>query len=145
MGDNRWIGISISHFRFRRAFVAQGYSLDLLPFKARLFPVGPIFAFAICLFVLVGQGYDSWMADPVSPSDIIACYIGIPIVIIFYAGYKIVKRSKVIPLMEVDLDTGREEFVVEDSASTSIKMHDPRTWVQMKSLRQRLGRNKDTA
>ncbi|ORY94207.1 amino acid permease-domain-containing protein [Syncephalastrum racemosum] len=103
-----WLGIAASHWRFRRAFVAQGKDIKELPFRARLYPFGPIFAFAVCLFVLVGQGYDSWTADPVVAADIIACYIGIPIVVLFYLGYKLIKRSKVVPLMEVDLDSGRE-------------------------------------
>ncbi|KAF1795973.1 amino acid permease/ SLC12A domain-containing protein [Mucor lusitanicus] len=105
-----WLGIAASHWRFRRAYVAQGYKVEDLPFKARLFPIGPIFAFGICSFVIVGQGYDAWFADPVSASDIIACYIGVPVFVIIYAGYKIVKKSKVIPLVEIDLISGREEF-----------------------------------
>ncbi|KAI7863218.1 amino acid permease/ SLC12A domain-containing protein [Spinellus fusiger] len=105
-----WLGIAASHYRFRRAYIAQGYLVSDLTFKARIFPVGPVFAFAICSFVLVGQGYNAWSSDPVSASDLIACYIGIPFVFILYIGYKIVKKSKVIPLMEVDLDSGREDL-----------------------------------
>lgn len=105
-----WLGIAAAHYRFRRAYVAQGYKVADLPFKARLFPIGPIFAFLVCTFVLVGQGYDAWFADPVVPADIIACYIGIPVVIVFYVGYKVVKKTKVIPLLEVDLDSGRADF-----------------------------------
>lgn len=116
------LGIAASHWRFRRAFVAQGKDIKELPFKARLYPFGPIFAFAVCLFVLVGQGYDSWMADPVVAADIIACYIGIPIVLAFYIGYKLVKRSKVVPLMEVDLDSGREGL---SGDSDEKDRHDP--------------------
>ncbi|KAI8643886.1 amino acid permease/ SLC12A domain-containing protein [Parasitella parasitica] len=105
-----WLGIAASHWRFRRAYVAQGYKVEDLPFKARLFPVGPIFAFGICSFVIVGQGYDSWMAKPVVAADVVACYIGVPVYLVIYLGYKIIKKTKVIPLMEVDLISGREEF-----------------------------------
>ncbi|KAI8372015.1 amino acid permease/ SLC12A domain-containing protein [Choanephora cucurbitarum] len=105
-----WLGIAAAHWRFRRAYVAQGYKVSDLPFKARLFPLGPIFAFCVCLFVIVGQGYNAWSAVPVNPSDIIAAYIGVPVVLIFYLGYKITKKTKVIPLMEVDLITGRENI-----------------------------------
>jgi lysine-specific permease len=105
------LGIAISHYRFRRAYRIQGYEESELAFKARLFPFGPIFAFFVCLFVLVGQGYDSWTADPIVAADLIACYIGIPIVIILYVGYKVVKKTKLIPLIEVDLVSGREEIL----------------------------------
>lgn len=106
-----WLGIAASHWRFRRAYVAQGRDLSELPFRARLFPVGPIFAFGICLFVIVGQGYDTWMATPPVAQDIIACYIGVPVVVILFFGYKLIMKTKLIPLMEVDLDSGREEII----------------------------------
>lgn len=106
-----WLGIAASHWRFRRAYVSQGKSISDLPFKARLFPFGPLFAFAICSFVLVGQGYDNWMADPVEPLAIVSSYIGIPVVIIMFVGYKVIMKTKVVPLEEVDLDSGREEII----------------------------------
>lgn len=105
-----WLGIAAAHYRFRRAYILQGYKVEDLPFKARLFPLGPVFAFAICCFILVGQGYDAWSSTPVVAADLVACYIGIPVVVIIFAGYKIVKKTKLIPLIEVDLVTGREEF-----------------------------------
>ncbi|ORZ15781.1 amino acid permease/ SLC12A domain-containing protein [Absidia repens] len=120
-----WLGIAASHFRFRRAFILQGRSVDELPFKARLFPFGPVFTFVVCLFVLVGQGYDSWFATPVVAADIIACYIGVPVFLAFYIGYKVVKRSKVIPLIEVDLDSGREEIIRHTMEMDEAKRYDP--------------------
>jgi lysine-specific permease len=106
-----WLGIAASHWRFRRAYVAQGRDVSELPFKARLFPVGPIFAFAICVFVIAGQGYDAWTASPIIAADIIACYIGVPVVFILFFGYKFVMKTKMVPLLEVDLDSGREEII----------------------------------
>ncbi|CAO0803084.1 unnamed protein product [Mucor circinelloides] len=120
-----WLGIAASHWRFRRAYVAQGKDLSELPFRARLFPIGPIFAFAICLFVIVGQGYDTWMADPPVPADIISCYIGVPVVLILFFGYKFIKKTKMVPLMEVDLDSGREEIIAHTIEMEDRKQHDP--------------------
>ncbi|CAO3595004.1 unnamed protein product [Absidia cylindrospora] len=120
-----WLGIAASHYRFRKAFVAQGRSIDELPFKARLFPFGPVFTFLVCLFVLIGQGYDSWFAQPVVAADIIACYIGIPVFFAFYIGYKVVVGSKVVPLMDVDLDTGREEIIRHTMEMDETKQYDP--------------------
>ena len=37
-----WVGIAISHFRFRRAFDKQNYDKSKLKYKAKLFPFGPI-------------------------------------------------------------------------------------------------------
>ncbi|KAI8092606.1 amino acid permease-domain-containing protein [Halteromyces radiatus] len=120
-----WLGIAASHYRFRKALIAQGRSEDELPFKARLFPFGPIFTFVVCLFILIGQGYDSWFAQPVVAADIIACYIGIPVFFVFYIGYKVVIGSKIIPLMEVDLDSGREEIIRHTMELDEVKRYDP--------------------
>ncbi|ORX54384.1 hypothetical protein DM01DRAFT_1287062 [Hesseltinella vesiculosa] len=124
-----WLGIAAAHWRFRLAYRAQNRREDELPFKARWFPFGPIFTFLVCLFVLVGQGYNSWFADPISASDIIACYIGIPVFFLFYFGYKLWKReglfSAIIPLEEIDLDSGREEIIRHTMELDERKRLDP--------------------
>ncbi|KAG2211164.1 hypothetical protein INT47_006283 [Mucor saturninus] len=120
-----WLGIAASHYRFRKAYVAQGYKVEDLPFKARLFPIGPIFAFGICSFVLVGQGYDTWMARPLVAADIIACYIGVPVVVILFVGYKVIMKTKLVPLEEVDLDSGREEIIAHTIEMEDRKQYDP--------------------
>ncbi|KAI9307961.1 amino acid permease/ SLC12A domain-containing protein [Cunninghamella echinulata] len=120
-----WLGIAASHYRFRKAFVAQGYNINDLPFKARLFPFGTIFAFVVCLFITIGQGYSTWFASPVVAADIVASYIGIPVVLAFYIGYKVVKRSTVIPLLEIDLDSGREEIIRHTMEMDEKKRIDP--------------------
>jgi lysine-specific permease len=107
-----WLNIAVCHFQFRRAYVLQGFKVEDLPFRARLFPFGPIFAFLVCSFVLIGQGYSTWTATPIDPVALVACYVGVPIVVILYAVYKIVKKTKYIPLAEVDLVTGRDEILM---------------------------------
>ena len=39
-----WVGIAVSHYRFRRAFDKQNYDKSKLKYTAKLFPFGPIFA-----------------------------------------------------------------------------------------------------
>lgn len=51
-----WWGIAIVHIRFRRAFKAQGRSLDDLPFKAFAYPYSAIIAAVLCTFVAFAQG-----------------------------------------------------------------------------------------
>ena len=99
-----WLGIAISHYRFRRAFVAQGRSLEELPYRAKLFPFGTIVAFVICFVVMVGQGYSLIQAGEVDWYGLAATYIGLPLFLIIYAGYKIKYRTRVIPLKECSFD-----------------------------------------
>lgn len=105
-----WLGIAVSHYRFRKAYTSQGYKVEDLPFRARLYPIGPIFAIVCCSFVLVGQGYGAWSKDVVEPLDLVASYLGIVVVAVIFTVYKLVKKTKVIPLADVDLISGREEF-----------------------------------
>lgn len=100
-----WLGIAISHYRFRRAYVAQGRDLKDLPYKARWFPFGPIFAFVLCFVVILGQNLAAFSGDQIDWYGVVVSYISIPLFLIVWLGYKWVKRTKVIPLKECDLDT----------------------------------------
>ncbi|MNZ53028.1 Lysine-specific permease [compost metagenome] len=98
-----WLGIAISHYRFRRAFKAQGRDLNELPYKAKWFPFGPIFAFVLCIIVILGQNTAIFTGDPIDWYGLVATYISIPLFIILWLGYKWTKGTKVIPLQECDL------------------------------------------
>ncbi|EHT9927204.1 amino acid permease, partial [Listeria monocytogenes] len=56
-----WIGIAISHYRFRKAFIKQGHDLSELKYKAKFFPFGPILALVLCILVIVGQDYAAFL------------------------------------------------------------------------------------
>lgn len=99
-----WVGIAVSHYRFRRAFVAQGRSLDELPYRAKWFPFGPIFAFVLCVIVIIGQNFQGFMSQPIDWIGIAASYIGLPLFLIVWLSYKFIKKTKVIPLQECKLD-----------------------------------------
>lgn len=42
-----WVGIAISHYRFRKAYVAQGRDIKELKYTAKLFPIGPIISLVL--------------------------------------------------------------------------------------------------
>ncbi|MGG0796764.1 amino acid permease [Brevibacillus laterosporus] len=100
-----WLGIAISHYRFRRAFVAQGNSLSELPFKARWFPFGPLFAFILCIVVIMGQNYEAFIGDQIDWYSMMVSYIGIPIFLALWLGYKWVKKTKVVKLHDCDFSS----------------------------------------
>ncbi|MGX9134690.1 amino acid permease [Rummeliibacillus sp. JY-2-4R] len=97
-----WLGISVSHYRFRKGFLAQGHSLDELPYKAKLFPIGPIFAIFCGIVVILAQNFQALLADQVDWGSVIAAYLGIPFFLILLFGYKLVRKSKVVKLEEMD-------------------------------------------
>ena len=99
-----WLGIAICHYRFRRAFLAQGHSLDELPYRSPCFPFGVYLTIALCTIVMLGQNYGAFMGNEIDWSGAIATYIGIPIIFIFYFGYKWKHHTKMIPLTDIKLD-----------------------------------------
>ncbi|KAF9578461.1 hypothetical protein BGW38_005720 [Lunasporangiospora selenospora] len=104
-----WLGIAVSHFRFRRAYVAQGGDVSRLPYKAAMFPYGPIYAFILCTVVICGQGYSEFSKPDPKAVNLIACYIGLPFFVIMYVGYKFYYKTKMVPLMECDFSVSNLE------------------------------------
>lgn len=98
-----WVGIAIAHYRFRKAYVAQGLDLNDLPYRSRSFPFGPIFALVLCLFIILGQGYQAFSTDGIDWNSMFVSYIGLLLFFVLWFGYKIKHKSKVIPLEECDL------------------------------------------
>ncbi|KAJ2358929.1 hypothetical protein IWW50_002814 [Coemansia erecta] len=104
-GMGFWVGISLCHWRFRRAYVVQGYNLDDLPYKAAFFPFGPVYACTLLAIIIIGQGYGTiWPSfDAVS---FVSTYLAIPLFLVFWLGWKFVKKTKWIKLVDIDLTSG---------------------------------------
>lgn len=100
-----WLGIAISHYRFRKAYVAQGRDLSKLPYLAKGYPYAPLLAFTLCIIIIAGQNYMAFTGKHINWHDILVAYIGMPIFIALWLGYKWVKKTKVISLMECEFET----------------------------------------
>ncbi|AKT51357.1 amino acid permease [Arsenicicoccus sp. oral taxon 190] len=97
-----WMGIAWSHYRFRKAYVAQGHDLDALPFRARWFPLGPLVALVMCAVVIGGQNYQALLGRS-DVTGLVASYLGLPIFLLLWAGHKLVTRAPAVRLEEADL------------------------------------------
>ncbi|KAG0196306.1 hypothetical protein BGX28_010304 [Mortierella sp. GBA30] len=104
-----WLGIALSHYRFRRAYVAQGGDVSRLPYRAAMFPYGPIYALLLCTVVVCGQGYSEFTKPDPKAINLVACYIGLPFFLIMYVGYKVYYKTKLVPLMECDFSVANLE------------------------------------
>ena len=100
-----WVGIAISHYRFRRAYVAQGKDLNDLKYKAKWFPFGPIFALIISIGVIIGQDPASF--THLNLEKIAITYLSVPLFIVLFVWYKITHKTKMIKLEDVDLEQHR--------------------------------------
>ncbi|ASS94943.1 MULTISPECIES: amino acid permease [Peribacillus] len=98
-----WVGIAIAHYRFRKAYAAQGLDMNALPYRAKGFPFGPIFALVLCIIIIIGQGYQAFSSDGIDWNSMFVSYIGLILFFVLWFGYKIKHKTKIIPLEECDL------------------------------------------
>lgn len=99
-----WLGIAISHYRFRKAYIAQGKNLNDLPYIARGYPYAPLLAFALCLIIIAGQNYKAFTGDHIDWSGIFVSYVSLPLFIALWLGYKLMKKTKIVKLHECDFE-----------------------------------------
>ncbi|TDM05264.1 amino acid permease [Macrococcus lamae] len=96
-------GMSVlSHYRLRRAIKVQHRDEDaLLSYKAPFFPFGVVIVGATIIFLLIGQSF----ADITSLNwpKLFNSFIPILIAVATYFGYKVIKKTKIIPLKDIDL------------------------------------------
>ncbi|KAI7884016.1 hypothetical protein K492DRAFT_235084 [Lichtheimia hyalospora FSU 10163] len=117
-----WWGIVLIHLRFRRAYKRQGRSLDDLPYKAIGFPIAPLFALLFCSFVILGQGYGAF-TPTFDGVQFVSNYIGIVPAVLCYVIYKVVRRTRLVPLDEVDFERGHvTRFEIEQEAEEEKNM-----------------------
>ncbi|WP_289261620.1 amino acid permease [Campylobacter sp.] len=97
-----WAGIAWSHYKFRKAYIAQGKDVNDLPFKAKWYPLGPILALIMCIIVIIGQNYEALIQG----RDFVALltsYIGLWLFLLIWAGHKLITKSKAIDPLQADL------------------------------------------
>ena len=103
-----WVGIAWCHLKFRKAYVAQGKDVNDLPFKAKLYPLGPIVALVMCLLVIAGQNYEALLGQGDFVS-LLSSYIGLPLFLILWAGHKLATKAPKIDPLHADLSMHHHE------------------------------------
>lgn len=99
-----WVGIAWCHFRFRRAYIRQGRDVADLPYRAPLFPIGPIIALVMLVIVIIGQNVQAIVDGKVL--EVASAYIGLPAFLILWLVHRLVTgaRSKTVSLNEMDVE-----------------------------------------
>ncbi len=97
-----WIGIAWSHYKFRKAYVAQGHDPADLPYRAKWFPLGPIVALLMCLIVIIGQNYEAFVGKT-NFISLLTSYIGLFLFLAIWFGHKIITKSKAISAIDADI------------------------------------------
>ncbi|KAF8522315.1 putative DIP5-glutamate and aspartate permease [Hysterangium stoloniferum] len=111
-GAITWMCILYSHIRFMKALKLAGISRDSLPYKAPFQPYGAWFALINTGIITLFKGFDSFM--PFVTATFATSYVGIPAFIFFYFFWKILHRTRTIPIKEIDLFSGKREIDLEE-------------------------------
>jgi amino acid transporter len=60
--------------------------------------------------VLIFNGFTVFLKGNWNPSSFVASYIGLPVFFFSWLGWKLVKKTKLVPLAEIDFVTGMREL-----------------------------------
>lgn len=97
-----WASSIISQIRMRRAIKVQNKDINqLLPYKSPLFPIGPIVVLAIIAFLIFGSSFEAIVTFDIA--KLAQSFLPIILLIAVYFIHKVLNRTKLIPLNEIDL------------------------------------------
>jgi len=107
-----WTAIALTSIRFRKAIELQG-KMHLLPFKNWTYPWGPYVSLVLNIVLILVQGWSSF-SPKFSGVDFVSYYIELPVMAIMYVGWKLYKKTRIVGLEEMDLETDVYEVREED-------------------------------
>ncbi|CAF2552005.1 unnamed protein product [Rotaria sp. Silwood2] len=118
-----WGSICACHIMFRLAWKAQNHTLDELAFVAPFGIWGSFFGLLLNILCLIAQFYIAVFpqGSPPSAKAFFQAYLAAPILLIFYAVWKIWKRSPFMRPSTIDLVSGKrlldtEQLIAEERA-----------------------------
>lgn len=103
-----WAVIGITHIRFRKGWAVQGHRVEDLPFQALWYPYGTLFVVVINTFLVFIAGYSVFI-DGFHSVEFVVNYLVVAVFVVLFCGWKIVKKTKMVLLEQMDLQTGRRE------------------------------------
>jgi amino acid transporter len=110
-----WCVICVAYIRFKKALEAQGVDRNTLIFKSPFQPFTAWFGLIYFSIIIIFNGFAVFTRGMWNVQDFLVAYIGIPIFFGFYFFWKILKRTKIHNVAEVDLFTGKAAIDAEDA------------------------------
>ena len=117
-----WLIICVTHVRFRKAYLAQGYKLEDLPYRSIVGVYADYVGGVVMVLVMIFSGDTPgqiFFNKPWSTIGFVTNYIGLIMYPLFYFGYKLYTGNwGFVPLDQVDLQSGHlrnhdEEYPIE--------------------------------
>ena len=83
-----WLGIALSHYKFRKNFLPQNGGEKILRYKARFFPFAPIIAMLVVIAVIIGQFFGI-SHEKRTISGLLVAYFSVIFFVAIYLGHKL--------------------------------------------------------
>jgi len=122
-----WAQVLVSYIQFRKGVAAQGVDRSGWSFRATGGTVVAWIALAYFTIIMLGNGFSGFTEGNWSTGDFVCNYIGIPIYLACYFGWKFVKGTHWVKPSEMDLHTGLA--AIEREAATYVPPV-ARNWVE---------------
>ncbi|KAJ5171877.1 Dicarboxylic amino acid permease [Penicillium capsulatum] len=136
-----WVSILITHICFVRARKAQNVPVQSLAYVAPLGAAGSYGALAFCVLIVFTKNFDVFTHNPkwgnFDYKNFITAYLGIPLYIMLFFGYKFAKGTKAVDPLTADLWTGKDEIDREEAAylaqkDAEMEQHAQSHWIYQK-------------
>ncbi|KAJ6586419.1 amino acid permease/ SLC12A domain-containing protein [Mycena vulgaris] len=102
LGFCTWGIISFTYIRFYHGLKAQGIDRTTFVYWNRLQPFPAYWALMWSIVIVLFNGWSVFVKGEWDVSDFIVAYINLPIFLVLYAVYKIVRRSKAVRASDMD-------------------------------------------
>ena len=84
------------------------------------YPYGTYAALAANIFLVFFQGYTAFLT-PFSASDFVINYVLLPVFVLLVGGWKVLKRTRLVKLEDMDIWTGRRNELTSEDAEGVVK------------------------
>ncbi|EIM81765.1 general amino acid permease 1 [Stereum hirsutum FP-91666 SS1] len=116
-----WLMIGVTYLRYYYGLRAQGINrkIDGI-YRSRLQPYAAMWVIFWAIFFILVSGisvFFSW-----NTSNFVAAYVNLPIYAVLYCGWKIYKKTKILPLAELDFVTDIPSIAQTEDAGFVEKM-----------------------
>lgn len=125
-----WINIEIVYLRFFYGCRKQGISRDELPWKGPLQPYAAWAALVSFTTLLITGGFYVFIDGQWSPQSFVSSYFNVPLILILYFGYKVLRGTKLVPLHEMPI----RGFLEVASRNPEPVIPRPRGWNKLSVL-----------
>ncbi|KAK3081581.1 hypothetical protein LTS18_005189 [Coniosporium uncinatum] len=98
-----YVIMGITYLFFYRACKAQGLDRNTLPYKGWGQPYVNYYGLVFAFIIVIIQGYTVFLPGSFAVGTFFTYYTMIFVCILLYGGWKLIKRTKVVPALEADL------------------------------------------